>query len=339
MFKRRLGRSNLEVSAMGLGCWAMGGPWDWLETDGSQNPVGWGQVDDAESIRAIHYALEAGINFFDTAANYGCGHSERILAQALAGRRDKVILATKFGYVVDEEQRVVSETDNIAPRIRQECEDSLRRLQMDYIDLYQFHKGDYPPEKAAEVRDVLEDLVAEGKIRWYGWSTDNLEGARVFAQGQHCTAIQHRLNLSYAAPQMLESDQILALCEEHDLASINRTPLGMGMLTGKFNTQTTFPANDVRHSWNLQAERPAQFLQRAEAVHKLFAAAGDRRTLPQIALAWIWTRSDRTVPIPGVKTIAQTAENIKAMEFSLLNADQMQKIDEIYERVPVTPQS
>ena len=83
MFKRRLGRSNLEVSAMGLGCWAIGGPWDWLEADGSKHAVGWGQVDDAESIRAIHYALDAGINFFDTAANYGCGHSERILSQAI----------------------------------------------------------------------------------------------------------------------------------------------------------------------------------------------------------------------------------------------------------------
>jgi len=335
MFKRRLGRSNLEVSAMGLGCWAMGGPWDWLEADGHKEPVGWGQVDDAESIRAIHYALDGRINFFDTAANYGCGHSEQILAQALAGRRDKVILATKFGYVVDEEKRVVSETDNIVPRIRQECEDSLRRLQTDYIDLYQFHKDDYPPEKAGEVRDVLEDLVAEGKIRWYGWSTDNPEGARVFAQGQHCTAIQHRLNLSYAAPQMLASDQILTICEEHDLASINRTPLGMGMLTGKFNTQTTFPENDVRHSWNLQAERPAQYLQRAEAVRRVFADAGDPRTLPQIALAWIWTRSDRTIPIPGFKTIAQAKENIRAMEFGLLSSEQMKQIDEIYERVSV----
>jgi aryl-alcohol dehydrogenase-like predicted oxidoreductase len=84
MFKRRLGRSDLEVSAMGLGCWAIGGPWDWLEPDGSTGPVGWGKVNDAESIRAIHYTLDAGINFFDTAANYGCGHSERVLAQAIA---------------------------------------------------------------------------------------------------------------------------------------------------------------------------------------------------------------------------------------------------------------
>jgi aryl-alcohol dehydrogenase-like predicted oxidoreductase len=329
MFKRRLGRSNLEVSAMGLGCWAIGGPWDWLEPDGSKGPVGWGQVDDAESIRAIHYALDAGINFFDTAANHGCGHSEQILSQAIAGRRDKVILATKFGYVVDEEKRIVAETEDVLPRIRQECEDSLRRLKTDYIDLYQFHKGDHDPGKAAEVRDVLETLVEEGKIRWYGWSTDNVEGARVFAKGPHCTAIQHVLNMQYDVPQMLE------VCEQHDQASINRTCLSMGMLTGKFSHDTTFPADDVRHGWDLQGERPAKNLQRIEAVRKMFADAGDTRTLAQIALAWIWTRSDRTIPIPGFRSLAQVKENIQAMEFGLLSDGQMKKIEEIYERVLV----
>jgi aryl-alcohol dehydrogenase-like predicted oxidoreductase len=329
MFKRRLGRSNLEVSALGLGCWAIGGPWEWLEADGSKSPNGLGQVDDAESIRAIHYALDAGINFFDTAANYGCGHSERILTQAIAGRRDKVILATKFGYVVDEEKCTVTETDDVVPRIRQECEDSLRRLQTDYVDLYQFHKDDYPLEKASEVCDVLETLVEEGKIRWYGWSTDNPDGARVFAQGAHCTAIQHVLNMAYGVPQ------ILNISEEHDLASINRTPLGMGMLTGKFHTNTMFPENDVRHNWDLQAERPAQHLQRIETIRKMFANIGDPRTLTQIALAWIWTRSDRTIPIPGFKTLAQVKENIQATEFGLLSQEQMKKIDEIYGRPPV----
>lgn len=326
MFKRRLGRSNLEVSAMGLGCWAIGGPWDWLEADGNTGPVGWGQVDDAESIRAIHYALDAGINFFDTAANYGCGHSEQILSQALADRRDQVVIATKFGYIVDEEKRIVAETENVVPRIRQECEDSLRRLKTDYIDLYQFHVGNFAPEKASAVCDVLETLVDEGKIRWYGWSTDNPEGARVFAQGEHCTAIQHVLNIQYDVPQML------AVCEEYDQASINRTCLGMGMLTGKFSRETTFPENDVRHGWDLQAERPAKNLERIEAVKKLFADARDPRTPAQIALAWIWTRSDRTIPIPGFKTLAQVKENIQAMEFGLLSSEQMKEIDEIYER-------
>src|SRR5919108_2955833 len=238
MFKRRLGRSNLEVSAMGLGCWAIGGPWDWLEADGSTGPVGWGKVDDDESIRAIHYALEAGINFFDTAANYGCGHSERILSQAIAGRRDRVIIATKFGYVVDEVNRIVTETEDVLPRIRQECEDSLRRLKTDYIDLYQFHRDEYDLKKAREVRDFLETLVREGKIRWYGWSTDNPEGARVFAQGDHCTAIQHYMNM---VRQRDDLPQMLAVCQEYDQASIIRSPLIMGMLTGKFNLEMTFP--------------------------------------------------------------------------------------------------
>lgn len=329
MFKRRLGRSNLEVSAMGLGCWAIGGPWDWMELDGSTGPVGWGEVDDAESIRAIHYALDAGINFFDTAANYGCGHSEQILSQALADRREKVILATKFGYIVDEEKGIVAETDDVAPRIRQECEDSLRRLKTDYIDLYQFHVNKFPVEKAAEVRDVLEKLVDQSKIRWYGWSTDNPEGARVFAQGVHCTAIQHVLNMQYDVPQML------AVCEEYDQASINRTCLGMGMLTGKFSRATTFPENDVRHGWDLQGESPTKNLQRIEAVRNLFVEAGEARTPAQIALAWIWTRSKRTIPIPGFKTLTQVKENIQAMEFGLLSDEQMKKIDEIYERAPV----
>ncbi len=329
MFKRHLGRSNLEVSAIGLGCWAIGGPWDWLEADGSKGPVGLGQVDDAESIRAIHYALDAGINFFDTAANYGCGHSERILGQALAGWRDKVILATKFGYVVDEENRIVAETENVLPRIRQECEDSLRRLQTDYIDLYQFHVDEYPPEKAAEVRAALESLVAEGKIRWYGWSTNNPAGAQVFAQGAHCTAIQHWLNM---VRQRDDLPQMLAVCEEYDLADVIRSPLVMGMLTGKFTLDTTFPKDDIRSTWDLRAGRTPQNIQRVEVVRKFFTDAGDPRTLAQIALAWILTRSERAIPIPGFKTVAQVKENIQAMEFGLLSKEQMQKINETFER-------
>jgi aryl-alcohol dehydrogenase-like predicted oxidoreductase len=324
MFTRRLGRSNLEVSAMGLGCWAMGGAWTY---DGE--PAGWGQVDDAESMRAIHCALDAGISFFDTAANYGCGHSEEILGQAVAGRRERVILATKFGYIADEKTRIVTRTEDVLPRIRQECEASLRRLKTDYIDLYQFHKDDYPAEKAGDVRDFLERLVEEGKIRWYGWSTVNPEGARVFAQGEHCTAIQHWMNMGTDMPEML------AVCEAYDQASIVRSPLGSGNMAGKFNPDSTFPKDDWRSTWNLRADWPAQRLQRIQAVKRSFA--GDPRTLAQVALAWIWTRSPRTIPIPGFKSAAQVMENIQAMEFGLLSREQMLKIDEIFERPPVMP--
>jgi len=175
----------------------------------------------------------------------------------------------------------------------------------------------------------LETLVGEGKIRWYGWSTDNPEGARVFAQGGHCTGIQHAMHMGYDVPEML------AVCEQHDQASINRAPLGMGMLTGKFNSDTTFPEDDIRHGWDLRAERSAQNLQRVETVRKTFAEAAEVRTQAQIALAWIWTRSNRTIPIPGFKTVAHVKENIQAMEFELLSNEQMKKIDEVFERASV----
>jgi aryl-alcohol dehydrogenase-like predicted oxidoreductase len=325
MFRRRLGRSNLEVSAMGLGCWAIGGPWTYED-----EPAGWGQVDDAESIRAIHCALDAGVSFFDTAANYGCGHSERVLGQAIAGRRDKVIIATKFGYVVDEEKRVVTRTEDVVPRIRQECEDSLRRLGTDYIDLYQFHKDDYDPGLAVAVGDALEALVQAGKIRWYGWSTVNPEGARVFAQGRHCTAIQHWMNMGADMPGML------AVCDRYDQASIVRSPLGSGNLTGKFTRDATFPEDDWRRDWNSPSEHLIQRRQRIAQIGEFFARSGDPRTLAQIALAWIWTRSERTIPIPGFKTVAQVRENIQAMDFGLLSSEQMQKIADIFGRVPAT---
>lgn len=323
MFKRCLGRSHLEVSAMGLGCWAMGGPWTY-----DNEPAGWGQVHDAESIRAIHYALDAGVNLFDTAPNYGCGHSERILGQAIAGRRDKVILATKFGYIADETTRVVTRTEDVLPRIRQECEDSLRRLGTDYIDLYQFHKHDYPPEKAGEVRDFLEKLVEEGKIRWYGWSTVDPEGARAFARGPHCTAIQYWMNMGTDMPEML------AVCDQYDQASIVRSPLGSGNMTGKFNGDTVFPKDDMRSTWDLRSKVATERRRRIKTVHQFLA--GGPRTPAQIALAWIWTRGEWTIPIPGFKTLAQVQENIQAMDFGLLSKEEMQKIDEIFERAPVT---
>jgi aryl-alcohol dehydrogenase-like predicted oxidoreductase len=284
-------------------------------------------VDDAESIRAIHCALDLGINFFDTAANYGCGHSERILGQAVAGRREEVILATKFGYIIDEENRVVTRTEDVVGRIRQECEDSLRRLKTDYIDLYQFHKEDYDLVKAAEVRDILETLVEEGKIRWYGWSTNNPEGARVFAQGDHCTAIQHTLSMKIVRPGLLE---VLKICEEHDLASINRYPLGSGFLTGKYTQSSTFQKDDYRQGWNLQEEWAEEWFRQIEALRQAFA--GDARTLAHVALGWIWARSDCTIPIPGFKNASQVQENIKAMEFGALNKEQMKKIEAIFGR-------
>ncbi len=234
-FTRSLGRSGIQVSPLGMGCWAIGGPF-WR--DGI--PVGWGKVDDAEFIRAIHRALDLGVNFFDTSDVYGTGHSEEILGKALAGSGKSAVVATKFGNVFDTGTRSIIGADASPGFIRRACEDSLRRLKMERIDLYQFHLGGYDPDKAGEVRNTLEELVSEGKIRSYGWSTDSTISARVFAEGEHCAAIQHHINVLEDAAEML------SLCEELNLASINRGPLAMGMLTGKFTPDSKLGDDDVR---------------------------------------------------------------------------------------------
>jgi aryl-alcohol dehydrogenase-like predicted oxidoreductase len=319
-FQRTLGRSNLQVSALGLGCWAIGGTWYWLD-----GPGGWGDIDDNESVRAIHTALDLGLNFFDTAANYGTGHSERILARALEGKRDRAVIATKFGFNVNEaEKRVRVRDDDHLLYVRQECEDSLRRLNTDVIDLYQLHVWDYPLEKVPAMVDLLESLVRAGKIRYYGWSTDSVEGARLFGQGKHCVAIQHDLNVVLDAPEML------ALCAELNLASVNRSPLARGALSGKYSKSTEFPQNDVRiDKWSYD-HFFAPTLDQLDAIRGILTSNG--RSLVQGALAWIWARSEKTIPIPGFKTVAQVEENARAMQFGPLTPDQMKEIDKLLGR-------
>lgn len=312
-FQRLLGRSGIEVSAMGLGCWAIGGPF-WK----NGQPVGWGQVNDEESIRSIHRALDLGITFFDTAAVYGCGHSERVLAKALAGQAQRVVIATKFGQVFDEETRQVKGYGYTPEQIRSDCEASLRRLERESIDLFQLHVKEVDEPHAVIVRETLEDLVREGKIRFYGWSTDKTESARIFAEGLHCTSVQQQLNI-------FEGNlDLLAFCETARLASINRGPLGMGLLTGKFTAQTQIPADDVR------SRRPALQEDRVNRLDKLEKIRGvltqDGRSLAQGALGWLWGCSPNTIPIPGFKTVAQIEENIGALRYGPLMAEQMQHI-------------
>ncbi|HCK67124.1 MAG TPA: aldo/keto reductase [Anaerolineae bacterium] len=319
-FQRTLGRSDIQVSPMSLGCWAIGGPWKWLDGAG-----GWGEVDDNESIRAIHAALDLGINFFDTAATYGTGHSEEVLAKALEGKRDKVVLATKFGFNVNvAEKHVTMRTDDHLQYIRQECEDSLRRLNTDVIDLYQLHVWDYPVNKVPAMLDVLESLVKDGKIRYYGWSTDSAESAKVFAKGEHCVAVQHDLNVILDAPEMLK------LCNDLNLASINRSPLARGALSGKYSKDVVFTKNDVRDDDWSKEHFFTPTLSQLEKIRDVLTSDG--RTLVQGALAWIWARSEKTIPIPGFRTVAQVEENAKAMELGPLSENQIKEIDSLLER-------
>jgi len=313
MYQRVLGRSGIEVSGLGMGCWAIGGPF-WR----NGQPVGWGQVDDAESIHSIHRALELGVRFFDTAPVYGCGHSERVLGKALGTRRSSVVIATKFGQLFDEATRQVIAYDTRPEQVRVDCEASLRRLNTNVIDLYQLHVKDVEDDRAVEIRETLEELVTAGKIRYYGWSTDEVEKARIFAMGAHCTAVQQQFNIFDG------NSETLALCEQHNLASINRGPLGMGLLTGKFTHETQFPGDDVRSRRPALQEGRGSRLDKLERIRSVLTQDG--RTLAQGALGWLWALSHVTIPIPGFKNIQQVEENAGAMEFGPLNHAQMEAI-------------
>jgi aryl-alcohol dehydrogenase-like predicted oxidoreductase len=324
---RKLGRSGIEVSPMGLGCWAIGGPfWE------GETPQGWGKVDDEESIRAIHTGLDLGITLFDTANVYGAGHSERVLARAFAGIRSRVVIATKFNAVFDETTRQVTGSDTSPEGIRQACEDSLRRLNTDYIDLYQFHDNGYSPERAEPVRETLERLVVEGKIRAYGWSTDFPERAEVFARGRYCSAIQLQLNV------LDDNPAVITLCEKYDLAALNRGPLAMGLLTDKYAASTSLGIDDVRGKkspdwmkYFKEGQPNKEWLSKRDAIRQILASNG--RTVAQGALAWLWARSQKTLPIPGFRTVAQVNENAGAMKYGPLTTEQMREIDTILERV------
>ena len=173
-------------------------------------------------------------------------------------------------------------------------------------------------------RYVLEELVAEGKIRWYGWSTDKAEYACVFAAGQHYTAIQHLLNVLSRNPEAL------LVFEEHNLASINKNPLGKGILTRKFSHDSCLPTDDFRQNYNFQDGKQAIQLKQLETTREILGSEG--RTPEQGALVWIWARCDKTIPIPGFKTIRQVKENAKAMQFDPLQPGQMTGIETILGR-------
>ena len=324
MMRRQLGRGGPEVSGLGLGCWAIGGPF-WR----GDNPLGGGAVDDAESVRAIQRGLELGVTVFDTADVYGAGHSERVLGEALRGRRHHVVIATKFGNVFDAASKQITDADASPAYIRRACEASLRRLQTDYLDLLQMHI-DAQAEALPGILDTLEALVGEGTIRGYGWSTDDPEKARRFAERPHCNAVQFALNVLQDNPAMV------ALLDERDLVGINRGPLAMGLLTGKFNAGSQLAGDDIRGvgaPWlqYFQAGRPnPEWLARLEAVREILTSG--ERSLTQGALAWIWGRSKRTVPIPGFRTVAQVEENAQALELGPLTAEQMHEVETILGR-------
>ncbi len=310
-----------EIPRLGFGCWAIGGPF-WADAV----PIGWGEVDDNESKAAIAAAVDLGVRFFDTADVYGAGHSEKVLGEAIGNNHD-VAIATKFGNQFDETTKQITGKGHDRAYIRSAVEASLRRLKRDAIDLYQLHIDDLDGEDAVETQSALEELVKEGKIKAYGWSSDFPKHSSQWVGGENFKAIQHDLNL------FIPANETLKIVNDNNLVSLNRAPLAMGMLGGAYKVNHTFGQDDVRSIGEPWLDKIAKLdtvddaQARFDAVKELLHTGG--RTTAQGALGWIWAHNDRALPIPGFRTVAQAKENAGALEFGPLDVETLAEIDSI----------
>jgi aryl-alcohol dehydrogenase-like predicted oxidoreductase len=311
MEKRRLGNSDLEITRMGVGAWAMGGG-GWA--------FAWGPQDDRESIAAIHAALDRGVNWIDTAAVYGLGHSEEVVAMALEGRSTRPYVFTKC-------ERLWNERGEIRPclkaeSIRQECEASLRRLKLERIDLYQVH-WPQPDEDVEEGWGALAKLREEGKVRWIGVSNFNAQ------QMERCRRIAPITSLQppYSAVSPEIEEDILPYCEKHGIGVIVYSPMKSGLLAGKMTRERVagLPQDDFRRrapafqepqlSWNLEL---AQVMGRVGARRGVNAGV--------VAIAWTLRHPAVTGAIVGMRSPGQASEVLAALEFRL-NAEEIAEID------------
>jgi aryl-alcohol dehydrogenase-like predicted oxidoreductase len=298
---------DLEVSRIGLGAMGM-----------SHGYTGAG-ADDAESVRAIHRALELGVTFLDTAEVYGPYINEELVGRALKGRRDEVVLATKFG-MISHSGRAAGQLDSSPASVRAAVEGSLRRLGTDHVDLYYQHRVDRqtPIEETA---GVLAELVAEGKIRYIGLSEAGPDTIRRAHAVHPVTAVQSEYSLWTRDPEA----RVLPVLRELNIGFVPFSPLGRGFLTGTIRSTDDFDAKDFRRtSPRFTGENFARNLRSADEVRAVAADAG--ATPAQVALAWLLTRGGNIAPIPGTKRVARVEENAAADTVEL-TAAQIERLD------------
>lgn len=299
MQKRKLGNQGLDVSALGLGC--MGMSW------------AYGQSDEAESIATIHRAIELGVNFFDTAEVYGPYENEKLLGRALAGKRDGVVIATKFGFRIADAQ--IAGLDSRPENIRAVCEASLRRLGVETIDLFYQHRVDntVPVEETA---GAMAELVAEGKVRYLGLSEASADTIRRAHAVHPISALQSEYSLW---ERNIEATA-LPVCRELGIGLVPYCPLGRGFLTGEAKRAEDYPENDYRRGDpRLQGENFDSNMKLVEAVRAL--ASAKAATPAQVALAWLLAQGPDIVPIPGTKRRRYLEENAAATDLQLSAAE------------------
>ncbi|NTV74928.1 MAG: aldo/keto reductase [Holophaga sp.] len=312
MEKRRLGRSDLMITPLGVGAWAMGGN-NWA--------FGWGPQDDADSVAAIHAALEAGWNWIDTAPVYGLGHSEEVVARALQGVADRPMVFTKCGLVWDEARKVSGRLKRES--VVRECEESLRRLRADTLDLYQIHWPDPSPD-IEEAWEAIRGLKAQGKIRWAGVCNFNPEQLARLGWPEEVASLQPPY--SVISPEV-ETD-LLPLCAREGVGVIVYSPMKSGLLTGKMTRErvAAMPDDDFRKG-KAQFQEPR--LTRNLALADLLGAIGARhgRSAGEAAIAWCLRRPQVTGAIVGVRSAAQVAGVAGAANFRLSQHEESEITD------------
>lgn len=293
MEKTPLGTSDLKINRMGLGCMGMS--------------EFYGESDEQESIATLHGAIELGVDFYDTADMYGSGHNEELIGRAFAGKWDKVVLATKFGFIRDGKGGFAG-LDCSPKHIKEACEASLKRLNTEVIDLYYAHRVD-PKVPIEDTVGAMNDLVGAGKIRYIGLSEASSEDLRRASQEATITALQ----TEYSMWSRDVEEDILATCRDLNIAFVAYSPLGRGFLTGAITSRESLEATDFRlHSPRFQEdtlEKNKAFLALIKGIAK------DKDATPaQIALAWVLHQGGDIFPIPGTRKMSRLRENLAALE-------------------------
>ncbi|WP_249313303.1 aldo/keto reductase [Lederbergia citrea] len=312
---RPLGNTGIKVSEVSFGTWAIGGAW--------------GNVSDEESLKGLQYAIENGVNFFDTADVYGDGHSEELLAKATKGKEDDIHIATKFCRMGDIHNKDTYSYETVSAY----CEASLKRLNRESIDLYQIHCPATEILKDGEVFAVLDRLQREGKIRHYGVSVETVEEGLICLEHSNVKSLQVIFNMFRQKPL----EELLPKAQENGVGILVRLPLASGLLTGKFTKDYTFEKDDHRHfNENGEAFNVGEtfaglgFAKGVELADQLSWIANDRESMAKAALRWILDQKEVTCVIPGFKTEKQVRENLASASVKSFSLEETQKIRDFY---------